>query len=88
MTLSPSGLREEIAEALRIATALDAEAKARLLDFEQGNADYPLDSFELDSLAMMEFCIALELSTGAQVSPAQIADGTTLVGIFDLVRRI
>lgn len=81
-------LHKEIATALRNSVALDLEARTWLINFEQGISDYPLERFGLDSLAMMEFCIALEFSIGAQLSPAQLAEETTLLSVLERVRRM
>jgi hypothetical protein len=41
-----------------------------------GDRAFGLDRLEFDSLGWMEFCIAVELSTGQELTPADIAGMT------------
>jgi len=42
--------------------------------FLNEGADFDLADLDMDSLAIMEFCIAIELSTGVTLLPAQVAE--------------
>lgn len=46
-----------------------------------GRLDLPLKSLGFDSLAWMEFCISIELNTGIELTPAEIAEMTSLAEI-------
>ena len=40
--------------------------------FTSGAIDYPLDELEMDSLAEMELCIAIEVGTGVSLVPEDL----------------
>lgn len=77
-------VRRALLEALRTAVpGVFDEDQCR--SFLAGELDVALDGLDMDSLARMEFCIAIELSTGVTLLPAQLAD---LATTQDLERRI
>lgn len=77
-------VRRALLEALRAAVpGVFDEDQCR--SFLAGELDVALDGLDMDSLARMEFCIAIELSTGVTLLPAQLAD---LATTQDLERRI
>lgn len=45
----------------------------------------PLASLELDSLAIMEFCISIELQSGLEVTPEVLASLTTVEDVVDWI---
>jgi acyl carrier protein len=49
--------------------------------------DFPLDELAFDSLAWMEFCISVELASGLELTPADIARMTTLSDIETWIAR-
>ena len=71
--MSRSEVRQALLDALRAAApdAFDADTRRRFL-VEPMNVR--LADLELDSLEQMEFCIAVELSTGVTLVPSQLAD--------------
>ena len=46
-----------------------------------------LDDLDMDSLARMEFCIAVELSTGVTLLPAQLTELASTDAIESWLRR-
>ncbi len=76
-----SEMRRHIADALQ--TAIPAD-RSRLLAFLEGDGDCMLDTFEMDSLGFMEFCIALELSTGIALTPEDVQSAGSLAAVASL----
>lgn len=74
--METSRLRQAILEALKVAVpgALNDEMCRSFLD---GRLDVELTRLGMDSLARMEFCIAIELATGVPLVPSQLAELTT-----------
>jgi acyl carrier protein len=61
------------------------ENMARRLNEPGG--DLPLDDLGFDSLAWMEFCISVELASGLELTPADIAGMTTLSDVETWIAR-
>jgi len=80
--------RLAILEALQAAGATDNLAEAERKAFVDDGAHLDLSGLGMDSLARMEFCIALELSLGVTLLPAQLAllESTAAVERFILER--
>lgn len=51
-----------------------------------GGGDVRLGDLRLDSLGVMEFCIAIELETGAELTPDLLAGFDTLADVADWLR--
>lgn len=65
---------------------VDTSVAATLAAFELGQGDCRLDALEMDSLAMMEFCISLELSTGIELTPEDLQAAGSLTAILALAQ--
>ena len=48
---------------------------------QQGGKDIKLTDLNFDSLAWMEFCISVELATGAELTPEQLKHFETLCDV-------
>ena len=72
-SMSRFEVRKALLDALKAAApdAFDADMRRRFLA-EPMNVR--LTDLELDSLEQMEFCIAIELSTGVTLVPSQLAE--------------
>lgn len=88
--MEPAAVRRAIFDALKFAApggfgVLKREA------FLAGDVDIALADLDMDSLEAMEFCIELELSTGATLLPAELPELATTAGIerriLDLLRQ-
>lgn len=53
--------------------------------FEKGTADIELEHLDMDSLAAMELCIAIEANTGISVTPDQLRSARTGSALVDLM---
>lgn len=80
-----SPARRAVFEALKVAapTRFDERMQRSYLS-EGSNID--LATLEMDSLGDMEFCIAIELSTGITLLPAQLAMLVTTDAIEEFLR--
>lgn len=78
-------IRQVLVDGLEIGSvALIYEPSVRA-PFLAGAADVPLEQLEMDSLARMELCIAIEVETGVALTPDDLAAYATL---GDLARHI
>jgi acyl carrier protein len=82
--LSPP--RRAVFEALKIAAPLAFDEDRRRSFLVEG-ANFELAELEMDSLATMEFCIAIELSTGITLLPPQLAELASTDAIERCVRE-
>ncbi len=73
-----SDLRRQVADALQAAVPA---RPAQMTAFLEGHGDCKLDEFEMDSLGLMEFCIALELSTGIALTPEDVQNAGSLAAV-------
>ena len=78
-------IRQAVLEALR-ASVPGAFDDAVGRSFLAGDLDVDLDGLGMDSLARMEFCIAIELATGVTLLPAQLAELATTDAIQRRIR--
>ncbi len=71
-----ASIRMAVFEALTIASpgVFDDDMRRSFLT---GQANIALADLDMDSMAAMEFCIALELSTGTSLLPSQLAELAT-----------
>ncbi|MGH8799993.1 MAG: hypothetical protein ACREX7_07105 [Casimicrobiaceae bacterium] len=65
--------RLAVLEALEIASPGIFDDNTRRRSFLAGGVNIALAELDMDSMAAMEFCIALELSTGVTLLPSQLA---------------
>lgn len=80
-SLDETDLRRHVADAIQIVVPVD---RSVMMAFLEGQGDCRLDSFEIDSLGLMEFCIALELSTGIGLTPEDVQNAGSLAAITRL----
>lgn len=81
-----SPIRKAVFEALRVASP-DSFDAARRQAFMEGS-DLVLADLGMDSLGEMEFCIDLELSTGATLLPSQLAELATTNGVAQRIQEL
>ena len=85
-TVETSRSRQAVFEALKVA-ATGAFNDEMRRSFLAGESNFALAAFEMDSLANMEFCIAIELSTGITLLPPQLAELATTEAIEGFIRE-
>lgn len=79
-------IRRIVVEALLEANLGRSTHDPRIDRFLETGADVPLNELEMDSLDLMEFCIALELNSGVSVVPNDLQRLRTLASVADAVR--
>jgi len=86
--LVPRQIRSALFEALTVAAPLTFNGDLRRA-FLVDALNLELARFEMDSLARMEFCIAIELSTGVSLLQAQLEQLTSTDAIQQfLIERL
>jgi acyl carrier protein len=77
-------LRRALAEVLRDSSVFFLRDESVEEQFIDGRYDVPLDQLDVDSLAAMEICIALEVNWGTALVPEdlqRVGSLQTLVGV-------
>ena len=77
--------RRFLVEALEQSNAFYLRDGMLAESFVAGTTDVPIATLEMDSLAEMELCIAIEVNTGISIVPEQLRDMEML---GDLARAI
>lgn len=78
-------IRKLIIEALRYANVLAIRDNALVPAFLNKQADIPLAMLDMDSLAAMELCIAIELNSGVSIAPDALRELDTLARLAQKV---
>lgn len=78
-------IRKVIADALVYAAVPGFRGSPRQQDFVAGGTDIQLVDLDIDSLAAMELCIAIESNVGASILPQDLAK---IGSLNKLVQRI
>jgi acyl carrier protein len=76
--MQPGNIRDIIADALYSSIPLYPDQKALLDRFIGGDDTVEVAEFDLDSLAMMELCIAIEKEAGYSIIPDELRQTRTL----------
>lgn len=79
-----SRARLALFEALKVGarSGFNHEKRRQFLD---GASNFLLADLDMDSLGEMEFCIAIELSTGITLLPSQLAELASTAAIEDFI---
>lgn len=80
-------IRHVIADALGYASVPMFAGSARAHDFLSGMVDVQFADLDMDSLAVMELCIAIEASLGVSVLPEQLRDIGSLEQLAKTIRE-
>lgn len=80
-------IRQVIADALVYAAVPRFAGSSERADFVAGRSDIAMADFQIDSLASMELCIAIELNLGVEILPSDLTMISTLGGIVALAKR-
>ena len=80
-------IRKIIIDALTYASVYRVADTGIAEPFIAGTADMRFDELEMDSLACMELCIALELNAGVSIVPEELDRIATLEGLVRRVQR-
>ena len=77
-----------LADALAYASIPGFRDSANEESFRSGNGDLAMSELEIDSLAAMELCIAIEINTGVTLTPADLGELLTLGDLLAKVRTL
>ncbi len=81
-------LRSTLADALVYAAVPGFRDSGAEEAFRAGDGQFAIANLEIDSLAWMELCIAIEINTGVTVTPADLAALPTLGDLVAKVRGL
>jgi len=79
-------IRALVVEALEYSNVLALRDKHLAGDFLAGVHDVPIDALDMDSLAEMEVCIAIEVNAGVSIVPEQLRKIGTLGRLVALIQ--
>lgn len=82
-----AGARRLVVEALDEARVAAAGRDPRIAGYLAGLDDLHIDDLRMDSLDVMEFCIAIELSAGVSIVPDDLRRLGTLANVADAIRK-
>lgn len=85
--MTEADIRQVIADALVYAAVPRFRDSAEQADFVAGKRDIQLADLEIDSLAAMELCIAIETNSGVSIVPGELAEVGTLGALAKRVER-
>lgn len=83
--MTAAELRNVIADSLVYAAVPGFVGSGAETEFRDGARDVTMTELEIDSLAAMELCIAIELNAGISLTPAEVA---ALPSLNALVQRL
>ncbi len=83
--MTAAELRDVIADALVYAAVPGFVGSSAEAEFRNGSRDVPMAELEIDSLAAMELCIAIELNTDISLTPADVV---AMPSLNALVQRL
>lgn len=80
-------IRMIIVEALDYASVFAMQDNNLQAAFLDGQQDIPLEELGMDSLAVMELCIAIEINAGVSIVSSELQSIDTLNRLVDTVRE-
>lgn len=79
-------VRRMLVEALEYSSVFAMREKNLTDGFLNGAAEVPLDELDMDSLAEMELCIAIEVNAGVSVVPDRLRKIGSLQRLVSVIR--
>lgn len=67
-------IRQMLVDAIDASTIVGLRRSGLMEGFLEGTADIPFLVLEMDSMGAMELCIAVEVNTGIEIVPAELAE--------------
>ena len=72
--MSEDEIRQMLVDAIDGSTIVGLRRSGLMDGFLSGTADVPFAVLEMDSMGVMELCIAVELNTGIEIVPVELAE--------------
>lgn len=85
--MSEEELRRMLVDTIDASTIVGLRRSGLMEEFLAGTGDVPFAALEMDSMGAMELCIAVEVHTGVEIVPAELADLGSLGGVVAAVVR-
>ena len=85
--MSEEELRQMLVDAIDGSTIVGLRRSGLMEGFLAGTTDVPFDRLEMDSMGAMELCIAVEVSTGIEVVPAELAELGSLGAVVAAIKE-
>jgi acyl carrier protein len=79
-------VRNIVVEALEYSSVIALRDKNLSAGFLDGTAEVPIELLDMDSLAEMEVCIAIEVNAGVSIVPEQLRSIGTLGRLVALIQ--
>lgn len=67
-------IRQMLVDAIDASTIVGLRRSGLMEGFLNGTADIPFALLEMDSMGAMELCIAVEVNTGVEIVPMELAE--------------
>jgi hypothetical protein len=67
-------LRQMLVDAIDSSTIVGLRRSGLMEGFLNGTTDIPFGALEMDSMGVMELCIAVEVNTGVEIVPAELTE--------------
>lgn len=67
-------IRQMLVDAIDASTIVGLRRSGLMEGFLDGTADIPFAVLEMDSMGAMELCIAVEVNTGVEIVPVELAE--------------
>ncbi len=83
--MSEDEIRQMLADAVEGSTIVGQHRTRMLREFRAGASTVPFSELEMDSMGMMELCIAIEVNTGVEIVPAELAE---MASLGEVVARV
>ena len=83
--MSDTKARQFLVEALTYSNVHYLRNHALTSEFLAGGIDVAIAALEMDSLAEMELCIAIELNTGLSIVPGELRE---IASLNDIIKKI
>lgn len=85
--MTEAEIRQVIADALVYASVPYLRGSNLATQFVSGETDVKMQQLEMDSLAAMELCIAIEVNIGVSIIPSELSDLDALSGLSAMIRE-
>lgn len=85
--MSDDEIRQMLVDAIDASSIVGLRHSGLMEGFLAGTADVPFDVLEMDSMGVMELCIAVEVNTGVEVVPAELAELSSLGAVVAAIKE-
>lgn len=79
--MSEDEIRLMLVEAIDASTIVGLRRSGLMEGFLAGAADIPFAVLEMDSMGVMELCIAVEVNTGVEIVPGELTELGSLAAV-------